>query len=177
LEASSGYIGIVQNGPILQNPKEDYCNNHNNSQDCTSLTNTHDSNKWRLLERSYHTKTQQMTAIKSATEMEKHKREDLKVTSNQTTNTTHHVAYQDEATPNQTRHSHYHQDKEEKNQTQHQGTHQPEEENPSQLCNPKAETLTTMATHVSKNQKYKCKKQRTQQSHQTLIATIDKYYY
>ncbi len=94
--------------------------------------------------------------------MEKHKREYLKVAGNQTMNTTHHVAYQDEDTPNRTRHSHHHQDEEEKNQTQHQETHQPEEENPSQLRNPKAETITTMATHVSKNQKYKCKNQRMQ---------------
>jgi hypothetical protein len=85
--------------------------------------------------------------------MEKHKRETLKITINQTTNRAHHIAYQEKATPNQTRHSHHHQDEEEKNQTQHQGTHQPEEKNPSQFCNPKAE----MATHTSKNQKHKRK--------------------
>ena len=118
-----------------------------------------------------------MTTIKSTTKMEIHKRDTLKIASNQTTNKTPHITQQEEATPNQTKHNHYHQDKTERNQTQHQETHQTGEENPSQLCNPKAETLTTMATHVSKNQKYKCKKQRTQQSHQTLIATIDKYYY
>jgi hypothetical protein len=83
--------------------------------------------------------------------MEEHKRETLKITSNQTTNRTHHVAYQDKATPNQTKHSHHHQGKEQKNQTQNQGTHQPEVKNPSQLCNTKTETPTTMATHTSKN--------------------------
>ncbi len=80
----------------------------------------------------------QTTTIKSATEIEKHERETLKVASNQTTNNAHHVAYQDKATPNQTRHSHHHKDKEEKNQTQHQRTPQPEKKNPSQLCNLKA---------------------------------------
>jgi hypothetical protein len=50
-----------------------------------------------------------MTAIKSATEIEKHKTEDLRDANNQTPNTTHHVMYQDEATPNRTEHSHHHQ--------------------------------------------------------------------
>jgi hypothetical protein len=116
------------------------------------------------METSYHTKTRQATAIKSATEMEKHKREDHRDASNQTTNTTHHVVYQDEATPNQTEYSRHHQDEEKNHQTQHQGTHQPEKENPGQLCNPKAETLTTTATHASMNHKLKHSKQRMQQS-------------
>ena len=107
---------------------------------------------------SHHTKTQQATAIESATEMEKHKREDHRDASNQTTNTTHHILYQDEATPNGTEHSRQHQDEEKKYKTQHQGTHQPEEEDPGQLCNPKVETLITMATHASKNHKLKCRK-------------------
>jgi hypothetical protein len=99
-----------------------------------------------------------MTAIKSTTKMEICKRETLKIASNSTMNRTYHVAHQEKATSSQTKHSPHHQDEEEKNQTQHQETHQAGEENPSQLCNPKAETLTTMATHVSKNQKHKHKK-------------------
>jgi hypothetical protein len=90
--------------------------------------------------------------------MEIRKRDTLKIASNQMTNRTHHITHQEEATPNQTRHNHHHQDKEEKKQPQHKETHQTGEENPGQLCNPKAETLTTMATHVSKNQKHKHKK-------------------
>jgi hypothetical protein len=116
----------------------------------------------------------QMTAIESAAEMEKHKREDHRDSSHQTMNTTHHVLNQDKTTPNQTEYSRHHQEEGKKNQTQHQGTHQPEEENPGQLCNPKAETLITMATHASKNHKPKCDKQRTQQSRQTFIGTINK---
>ncbi len=90
--------------------------------------------------------------------METPKRYTLKILSNQMTDRTNHFAHQEEATPNQTKHNHYHQDKTERNQTQHQETHQTEEENPSQLCKPKAETLTTMATHVFKNHKHKHKK-------------------
>ncbi len=96
-----------------------------------------------------------MTAIKSATEMENYKREDHRGASNQTTKTTHHIVYQDKATPDQTEYSHHHQDIEKKYHTQHQGTHQPEEENSGQLCNSKPEILTTMATHASKNHKLK----------------------
>jgi hypothetical protein len=96
-----------------------------------------------------------MTTIKSTTKMEIRKRETLKTASNQTTNRTHQIAHQEKATPNRTKHSHHHQDKEEKNQTQHQETHQTGEENPNKLHNPKAKTLTTMAIHVSKNQKHK----------------------
>jgi hypothetical protein len=112
LEASSGYIRIVQNDLILQNPKEDHCNYCDNSRNHTSLTYTHNSNKGRQMKTSHHTKTQQATAIESATEMEKHKREDHRDASNQTTNTTHHILYQDEATPNGTEHSRQHQDEE-----------------------------------------------------------------
>jgi hypothetical protein len=117
-----------------------------------------------------------MTTIKSTTKMEIHKRDTLKIASNQTTNKTPHITQQEEATPNQTRHNYHHQDEEEKNQTQHQETHQTGEENPSQICNPKAKTLTTMATHVSNNHKHKHKKQIMQQSCQSLTATINKYY-
>ncbi len=74
------------------------------------------------------------------------------------TDRTSHVVHQEEATPNQTKHNHHHQAKEERNQTQHQETHQTGEENPSQLCKPKVETLTTIAMHVFKNHKHKHKK-------------------
>jgi hypothetical protein len=56
-EARSGYVGIIQTGPILQNSKEHHWDNCDNNQDRTSLTNTCGSNKGRLLERSLHTKT------------------------------------------------------------------------------------------------------------------------
>ena len=108
--------------------------------------------------------------------MDERRRETLKIASNQTMNKTHHIAHQEKATPNRTQHSHHHQDEEEKNQTQHQETHQTEEKNPSQLRNPKAETLASMAAHVSKNQKHKHKKLWMQQSCQAFTATIGKYY-
>jgi hypothetical protein len=109
-EASSGYVGIIQNGLILQNLKEDHRDNCSNNQDCTSLTNIHGSNKRRLLERLRHTKAQQMTTINPTTQMDKHRRETLKITSNQTTNKTHHIAHQEKATPNRTTHSHHKQE-------------------------------------------------------------------
>jgi hypothetical protein len=90
--------------------------------------------------------------------METRKRDTLKISSNQTTDRTNHIAHQEKATPNRIKHNHHHQDKKERNQTQRQETHQTGEENPSQLCKPKAETLTTMATYVFKNHKHKHKK-------------------
>jgi hypothetical protein len=110
-EASFGYVGIIQNGPILQNLKEDHRDNHDNIRDRTSLTSIHDSNKRRLLERSHHTKARQTTTINPTTQMDKRRRETLKIASNQTTNKTHHVAHQEKATPNRTTHSHHKREK------------------------------------------------------------------
>jgi hypothetical protein len=153
-EASSGYVGTIQNGPILQTPKEDHRNNCDNNRDRTSLTSTRSSNKGR---KSSHTTARQTTTINTTTQMDKRRRDTLKIANNQMTNKTHHVAQQKKANLNQTTHSHHKQEGKEKNKNQHQETCQTEDKNPSQLCNPKTETLTTMAAHVPKNRKHKHK--------------------
>jgi hypothetical protein len=112
-----------------------------------------------------------MTATESTSEMENHNIEDYMDASHQTKNTTHCVVHQ-EATFNCIEYSCHHQDKGKKNQTQDQGTHQLEEENPGQLCNPKVETFTTMATHFSKNHKLKRNKQKNTTIMQNLYCDI-----
>ncbi len=97
----------------------------------------------------YHTKMRQTTATDSTAKMENYDREDHGNASCQTTNTTHCIIHQEEATPNHTEHNH-HREEDKKNKTQHQRTHQPEEEEPGQLCNMKREHSTQSLHMVQK---------------------------